>query len=144
MFIIATTTSSITLNFKVIGLMMITIMTGMECGISVGNEILYEVIVNEYNIHKKQYGKDQKTNESLDKLYRKSLEDIVFDKNDHESLSKKPIKYLDKMKKEFFSINMNIETKFNFFGNKKLKFNLDHRSYYLFCLCLILINSEKF
>ena len=42
--------------------------------------------MNNYNKQKKQYEEDQQTIKTFDKLYRKSLQDNVVDKNEYESL----------------------------------------------------------
>ena len=44
------------------------------------------MIVNKYNKYKKQNEKDQQTIKSFDKLYRKSLQDILIDKKEYERL----------------------------------------------------------
>ena len=51
---------------------------------------------------KKQYEKDQQTIKSFDKLYRKSLQDNMIDKNEYESLCNIFGKYVDEMKNESF------------------------------------------
>ena len=58
--------------------------------------------MNKYNKYNIQYGKDQQTNESFDKLYRKSLQDIVCDKNEYEILCNIFTKNVDEMKNENF------------------------------------------
>ena len=65
---------------------MIPISTATTCRLSFGEKVLYEGIINKYNICKKQYEKDQQTIKSFDNLYRKSLQDNVIDKNAYESL----------------------------------------------------------
>ena len=47
--IIATTSSSITLSHPGIGLIVIPLSTATACGLSMGNEVLYEIIINKYN-----------------------------------------------------------------------------------------------
>ena len=42
--------------------------------------------MNQYNKHKKQSEKDQQTIKSSDNLCKKSLQDILIDKNDYDSL----------------------------------------------------------
>ena len=73
--IIATTSSSITFSLTGIGLIVIPISTTSACALSIGNKVLYELIINKYNKYKKQYEKDQLTIKSSDKFYRKSLQD---------------------------------------------------------------------
>ena len=59
--IIATTSSSITLSLTGIGLIVIPISTASACALSIGNKVIYEIIINKYNKYKKQYKKDQQT-----------------------------------------------------------------------------------
>ena len=53
--IIATTSTSITLSLTGIGLIAIPVSTASAFGLSIGNKVLYEVIINKYNKYKKQY-----------------------------------------------------------------------------------------
>ena len=57
--IIATTSGSITLSLTVNGLIAIPISTATACGLSIGNKVIYEIIINKYNKYKKRYEKDQ-------------------------------------------------------------------------------------
>ena len=100
--IIATTSSSITLSLTGIGLIAIPISTATACGLSIGNKVIYESIINKYNKYKKQYERDQQTIKSLDKLYRKSLQDNVIDKTEYESLCNNFTKYIAENKNESF------------------------------------------
>ena len=50
--IIATTSSSITLSLAGIGLIVIPKSTASACALSIGNEVIYEIIVNKYNKYK--------------------------------------------------------------------------------------------
>ena len=100
--IIATTSSSITLSLTGIGLIAIPISTATACGLSIGNEVLYEIIINKYNKYKKQYGRDQNTIKSFDKLYRKSLQDNIIDKTEYDNLCNIFTKYVDENKNESF------------------------------------------
>ena len=79
-FIIATTSSSIALSLTGIGLIVIPISTATACGLSIGNKVLYDVIMNNYNKYEKEYERDQLTIKSFDKLYRKSLQDNIINK----------------------------------------------------------------
>ena len=83
---IATTSSSITLSLKRIGLIAIPISTATACGLSIGNKVIYEIIINKYNKYKKLYGRVQQTIKPFDKLYRKSLQHNIIDKNVYENL----------------------------------------------------------
>ena len=67
--IIATTSSSITLSVTGIGLIVIPISTATACRLSIGNKVLYEIIIKKLNKYKKQYERDQNTIKSFDKLY---------------------------------------------------------------------------
>ena len=100
--IIATTSRSITLSLTEVGLIAIPISTATACGLSIGNKVIYEININKHNKYKKQYDKDQQTIKCFDKLYRKSLQDNVFDKNEFESLCNIFTKYFDENKNESF------------------------------------------
>ena len=100
--IIAATSTSKTLSITGIGLNILPISAGIACTLSLGNKILHKLIINKYNKYKKQYERDQNTNKSFDKLYRKSLQDNVIDKNEYESLCNIFTKYVDENKNEFF------------------------------------------
>ena len=100
--IIGATSTSITLSVTGIGLIVLPISAGIACGLSLGNKILHKIIINKYNKYKKQYERDQKTIKPFDKLYRKSLQDNVFDKNEYESLCNIFTKYVDQNKNESF------------------------------------------
>ena len=78
--ITATTSSSINLSLTRIGLIAIPISTSTACGISIGNDVMYEKFINKYKKYKKQNEKDQQTIKSFDKFYRKSLQDKITDK----------------------------------------------------------------
>ena len=101
--IIATTSSSITLSLTGIGLIVIPISTATACGLSIGNKVLYEIIINKYNKYKKLYERDQQTTKSFDKLHRKSLQDNVIDKTEFDSLCNIFTKYVDENKNGSFS-----------------------------------------
>ena len=77
--IIGATSTSITLSITGIGLIGLPISAGIACTLSLGNKVLNKLIINKYNEYKKQYEKDQNTIKSLDKIYRKSLQDNVID-----------------------------------------------------------------
>ena len=79
--IIAATSTSITLSVTGIGLIVLPISAGIACGLSLGNKVLHELIINKYNKYKKQYERDQNTIKFFDKLYRKSLQDNIIDKS---------------------------------------------------------------
>ena len=79
--------------------------------------------MQKYNKYKKQYKKDQQTNKRFDKLYRTSLQDILFNEIEHESLCNSFSKYVDEQKNEYFLLSMNRKLKLNIFKNNKLKFD---------------------
>ena len=98
--IIATTSSSFTLSLTGIGLIVIPISRASACVLSIGKEVLYEIIIYKNKKYKKQYERDQQTIKSFDKLYRKPLQHNIFDKNEYESLCKIFTKYVDETKNE--------------------------------------------
>ena len=100
--IIAASSTSITLSVTGIGLIVLPISAGIVCTLSLGNKISHELIINKYNKYKKQYERDQNTIKYFDKLYRKSLQDNVIDKNEYESLCNIFTKYVDENKNESF------------------------------------------
>ena len=100
--VIVTTSASITLSVTGIGLIAIPISTATACGLSITNKVLYEIVMQKYNKYKKRYERDQNSIKSFDKLYRKSLQDNVIDKNEYESLCNIFTKYVDENKNESF------------------------------------------
>ena len=78
----ATTSSSIILSPTGSGLIAIPISSSVVCGLAINNKVIFEIIMQKYNKYKKQFEKDQQTIESFDKLYKKSLQDNVIDKNE--------------------------------------------------------------
>ena len=95
---IASTSSSITLSVTGTGFINIPISAATACGLSIDIKVIYEVILNKYNKCKKQNEKDQQAIKSFDKLYRKSLQDNVIDKNEYESLCNIFTKYVNENK----------------------------------------------
>ena len=100
--IIGATSTSITLSVIGICLIVLHISASIACGISLGNKILHNIIINKYNKHKKLYEKDQNTIKSFDKLYRKSLQDNIIDKTEYENLCNIFTRYVDENKNESF------------------------------------------
>ena len=84
--IIATTTSSITLNLTGIGVIAIPISTATACGLSSSNKVIYEIVIKKHNKYKIQNEKDQQTIKSFDKVYGKNLQDETIGKKQYESL----------------------------------------------------------
>ena len=81
--VIATTSSSLTLSPTGIGSIVKPISTATACGLSIGNKVIYEIIINKYIKYKKQYQKDQQTIKSFDKINRKSLQDNLKNENEY-------------------------------------------------------------
>ena len=100
--IIGVTSTSITLSITGVGLIILPISAGVACALSLGNKILHKIIINKYNKYKKQYERDQNTIKSFDKLYRKSLQDNIIDKNEYENLCIIFTKYIDENKNGSF------------------------------------------
>ena len=73
---------------------MIPISAASARALSVGNKVLYEVIINKYNKYKRQNEKDQQTIKYFNKLYRKYLQDNVIDKVKYGSLCNIFTKYI--------------------------------------------------
>ena len=82
---------------------------------------MHELIINKYNKNKKQHERDQQTIKSFDKLYRKSLQDIVTDKSEYESLCNNFTKYVDEKKTNLF-YKYEYKHKIKLFSHNKLKF----------------------
>ena len=100
--IIAATSTSITLSITGIGLIVLPMSAGIACGLSLANKVLHKLIINKHSKYKKQYERDQNTIKSFDKLYRKSLQDIIIDKTEYDSLCNIFTKYVDENKNESF------------------------------------------
>ena len=100
--IIAATSTSITLSFTGVGLIILPISAGIACGLSLGNKVLHKLIINKYNKYKKQYERDQNTIKSFDNIYRESLQDNVIDKTEYDSLCNIFTKYVDENKNDSF------------------------------------------
>ena len=100
--IIAATSTSITLSITGVGLIILPISAGIACTLSLGNKVLHKLFINKYNKYKKLYEKYQQTIISFEKLYRKSLQDNMIDKNEYESLCNFFTRYVDETKNESF------------------------------------------
>ena len=48
---------------------------------SIGNREIHEIGMQKFNEYTKQYEKDQQSNKSFDKVYKKKLQDILIDEN---------------------------------------------------------------
>ena len=64
--ITATTSSSITLFFTAIGLILTPISIRIACGLTTSIKVINEVIINNDDNYKKQDEKDQQTNKPFD------------------------------------------------------------------------------
>ena len=76
--IIAATSSSITLILTGIGLTAIPISSGIACGLTISNKVMFEIVMPKSSKNKKQYEKDQQTIIPFDKQ-QKTLQDNVID-----------------------------------------------------------------
>ena len=83
-------------------MIVIPISTTFACVLSIGNKVLYEIIINKYKKYKKLYEKDQQTIKSFDNLYRKSSQDNVIEKTEYESLCNISTKFMDENRNESF------------------------------------------
>ena len=75
---------------------------GNACTSFLGNKVLYQMIINKYDKHKKQYGKDHLGIQSFKKLYGKNLHDKFNKISEYESLSNCVTIYLVETKNESF------------------------------------------
>ena len=99
--IIGATSNSITLSVTDVDLIALPISAGLAYTLSLGNKVLHKIIINKYNKYKKQYEKHQQTIKLFGNLYRKSLQDNVFDKTEYESLCNVFTKYVDEKRNHF-------------------------------------------
>ena len=61
------------------GLTLLPISTATVWRLSIGNNVIYKMVMQRYKKYKKHYEKRQQTN----KLYRKSFQDNLTDKNEY-------------------------------------------------------------
>ena len=66
------------MSFTGIGLIAIPISTARASGLSIGNKVINEIIINKNNKYKKQFEKEVQTIKFFDKFYRKSLQDDII------------------------------------------------------------------
>ena len=99
---IGATSISITLSVTGVGLIIVPISAGIACTLSLGNKELHKLMLNKCKKYKKQYERDQQTIKFFDRLYRKSLQDNMIDKNEYESLCNIFTKNVDENKNESF------------------------------------------
>ena len=82
--IIGATTTSITLSITGIGLIVLPKPTGIVCALSLANQVIHEIFISKNYKYKKQFEKDQPTNNRFDNIYiyRKSLHQNVNDRKE--------------------------------------------------------------
>ena len=78
--IIVTTSGSTICSLTAISL---PISTGIACGSTISIKKINEKTIQLYKNYKKQYEEDQQTTKFFDKLYRKSFQDNIIDKNEY-------------------------------------------------------------
>ena len=93
-------------------------------GLTIGNKVLFEKIMQKY---KKQYQNDHQTNKHFDKLYRKSLQDNLIEKNEDQSLCSFFTKYVEEKKNDVF-YKYEHQLKIKAFNSNKTKINLQPRT----------------
>ena len=98
----APTSSSIILSPTGIGSIVIPKSTASASALSISIKVLYEIVINKYNGYEKQYEKDHRTIKTFDNLYRKILQDNIFDKNEYGCLCNIFTKNVDKKEYESF------------------------------------------
>ena len=108
--IIATTSNSITMSLTGIGLKAIPITTATTCGLSIGNKVIYEIVMQKYNKYKKQIDNDQQTFKYFNKLYKKVYKIMYLIKVNMNKYVTFSINIL--MKKNESFIKMNIKKNF--------------------------------
>ena len=92
----------INLSITGVGLIILPISAGIACSLSIGNKVLHKFFINNNKKYKKQYERDKQTIKYFDKLYRKSLQDSIIDKNECESQCNIFTEYVDENKNESF------------------------------------------
>ena len=100
--VIGATSTSITLSVTGVGLIILPKSAAIACTLSLSNKVLHKLIINKYNKYEKHCERDQQTIKSFDKLYRKSLQNNVIDKNEYDSLCNIFTRYVDENKNESF------------------------------------------
>ena len=60
--------------------------TGVAVGLTISNEVISEIVMQQHNRYKKQFEKDQQKIKSFGIFYGKCLRGNVISKNEHESL----------------------------------------------------------
>ena len=99
---IGATSTSTTLSTTVIGQIILQIPAGNACNLVLVKKVLHQIIINKNKKYEKQYQKDQQTIKPFGKLYTKSVQGSLFDKNEFESLRIFFTGYVDETKYEYF------------------------------------------
>ena len=102
LFIFGATSTSITLSITGVGLKILPVSAASACILSSGNKVLHKIIINKYKKYKTQYEKDRQTIKLFDKIYRKTLQDNIFNKIENESLCDTITEHVDETKNESF------------------------------------------
>ena len=84
---------SVALPVTGIGSIILPISCGIACGMTISNNVIFELNIQKHNKSKEHYERTQRTINSFDKLYRKCLQDKVSDKKENESLCNNFTKY---------------------------------------------------
>ena len=75
---IASTSTSVTLSDTVLELIVLPLSTGVACGFKLSHKVLYEGFRSKYVTYTICFGGTQGTTNSLDKLYRNCVQDILI------------------------------------------------------------------
>ena len=67
--IVITATTSSSFTSKGFGLLRIPKSSSITCALTIGNKVIYEIVMQKFNEYKNQYQKDQQTKKSFDELY---------------------------------------------------------------------------
>ena len=103
--IIATPSSSVTLSVKRFGIIVKLIWAAVAWGLSTSKKVAHEINMPSKLGKKKQYEKDPQKIKSVDKLWRKILEDNLIDESECDSLCIIFTKYVNETKNESFFVS---------------------------------------
>ena len=99
--IIATTTSSITLSLKRIGLIVTPISTASACALSIGSKVVYEIALkNIINTENNTSQSKKLLNRSI--ICTKKLQDSLIDRNEYDSQCNVFTRHVDETNNDFF------------------------------------------
>ena len=82
------TSTSTKLSSTGVGLIILPTSAGTACTLSLGNKVLHNLIMSNYNKYKKHYEKYQQTIKFFDNLFKKFSQNNVIVENENESLCK--------------------------------------------------------